>query len=622
MSLAASAWEPVLEGSQVVFRCPAAGEFRLQCQTADVTVSRTDGGVAFKVSSFRNGGNQALLSMLVPPSFIQGGQWRVDQREGAFPFALGLSEKLFQGNAREIAVKDVNGETLALEFPVGTFMEVQDNRKWNWNTFEYRILLPGSMKEWTTTVKFTPAASRVKLLDRFGQTARDFPGKIADEAELKADLKQEQAFYSALAFPARLAKKGLALDRFGGVLLPKGRAPKLRKTGFFHVEKRAKDGRWFLVDPDGNPFFHLGICVFGLGDDLTDVTGREESFEWIPPHAGPYANVWKTDEPYWSTRAVSHYRANLVRKFGSFDPVATARRNIRRVRQAGFNSMGAFGDVPEAARKASFPYVKSFPFWGLKQIPSIRGLFDPYDPETVREVRGRIAMAKESADDPLLIGWFIDNEQAFESIARELPKLDDSWACKRAFTASGKSADAFAADFLETYYGLVETAFREADPNHLLLGSRWMPSTADNEALCRIAAKHLDVVSVNYYAHAIDPAFLRRLSDWTGRPLILSEFFYSAGRESTVGPFTYDLPTQKARGEAYGRYVAAAVAAKSVVGVEWFGLVDQAATGRYFQGVGGESYNTGLLSVTDRPYRPLWEEMLKANLSVHSEFTR
>ena len=622
MSLAASAWEPVLEGSQVVFKCPSAGEFRLQCQTVDVTVSKTEGGVAFEVSSFKDGGSQALLSMLVPPSFIQGGQWRVDDREGAFPFALGLNEKLFQGNARTISVKDVNGETLTLEFPVGTFMEVQDNRKWNWNTFEYRIFLPGSMKEWATKVTFTPAASRVKLLDRFGQTARDFPGKVKDESELTADIEKEQAFYASLAFPAKLAKKGLALDRFGGVLAPKGRAPNLTKTGFFHVERRARDGRWFLVDPLGNPFFHLGICVFGLGDDLTDVTGREDAFAWIPPREGPYANAWKTDEPYWSTRAVSHYRANLVRKFGSHDAVTTARRNIRRVRQAGFNSMGAFGDVPEAARKASFPYVKSFPFWGVKQIPTVRGIFDPYDAETVREVRKRIATAKETADDPLLIGWFIDNEQAFEALPRELPRLDDSWACKRAFTASGKSAEAFAADFLETYYGLIETAFRAADPNHLLLGSRWMPSSADNETLCRVAAKHLDVVSVNYYAHAIDPAFLQRLSDWTGRPLILSEFFYSAGRESTVGPFTYDLPTQRERGAAYGRYVAAAVAAKNVVGVEWFGLVDQAATGRYFQGIGGESYNTGLLSVTDRPYKPLWEEMLKANLSVLQNFTK
>ena len=102
-------------------------------------------------------------------------------------------------------------------------------------------------------------------------------------------------------------------------------------------------------------------------------------------------------------------------------------------------------------------------------------------------------------------------------------------------------------------------------------------------------------------------------------PQIWSEFFYSAGKESNVGPFTFDVPTQRARGEAYGNYVGTAASLGFVVGVEWFTLIDQAATGRYFQGVGGESYNTGHLSVTDRPYRDLWTGMRDANLKVYDK---
>ena len=144
-----------------------------------------------------------------------------------------------------------------------------------------------------------------------------------------------------------------------------------------------------------------------------------------------------------------------------------------------------------------------------------------------------------------------------------------------------------------------------------------MPSTADNETLCRVAARHLDAISINYYAREIDRAFAKRVYDRTGGlPQIWSEFFYSAGKESNVGPFTFDVPTQRARGEAYGNYVGTAASLGFVVGVEWFTLIDQAATGRYFQGVGGESYNTGLLSVTDRPYRDLWTGMRDANLKT------
>ncbi|MBR0505197.1 MAG: hypothetical protein IJJ84_07290, partial [Kiritimatiellae bacterium] len=82
------------------------------------------------------------------------------------------------------------------------------------------------------------------------------------------------------------------------------------------------------------------------------------------------------------------------------------------------------------------------------------------------------------------------------------------------------------------------------------------------------------------------------------------------------------VPTQRERGKAYGRYVSGVAEFGFVVGVEWFTLIDQAATGRYFQGIGGESYNTGLLSVTDRPYRDLWEEMAKANLALIKSFIR
>ncbi len=43
-----------------------------------------------------------------------------------------------------------------------------------------------------------------------------------------------------------------------------------------------KDNKWLLVDPEGNVFFYLGICVFGPVDDYTYVVGREDIYEWLP----------------------------------------------------------------------------------------------------------------------------------------------------------------------------------------------------------------------------------------------------------------------------------------------------------------------------------------------------
>ena len=55
----------------------------------------------------------------------------------------------------------------------------------------------------------------------------------------------------------------------------------------------------------------------------------------------------------------------------------------------------------------------------------------------------------------------------------------------------------------------------------------------NNEQLCRIAGKYLDVMSFNYYTDGVDKDFLRRIYGWTGgRPMILSEFFWGSSKES------------------------------------------------------------------------------------------
>ncbi|MEJ0000428.1 MAG: sugar-binding protein [Verrucomicrobiota bacterium] len=257
------------------------------------------------------------------------------------------------------------------------------------------------------------------------------------------------------------------------------------------------------------------------------------------------------------------------------------------------------------------------------------------------------------ADDPLLIGYFLVNEPLYEDIAKVVPGLKGTWACKRALVAqlsakyrtidafnaawglSAASFDAlndaplavntkaayddlhtFTGTFFETYFNLVETTFHKYDTHHLLIGNRLQPGTINNQQLCEIAGRHLDIMSFNYYTNQIDRDFLDRLERWTGRPMILSEFFWAAPRESgLVGG--REVATQQARGLAYRNYVEQAAATGYVVGVEWFTLIDQASTGRWFSGYSGERSNTGLFAVSDRPYRPMLAEMARANADVY-----
>ncbi len=102
--------------------------------------------------------------------------------------------------------------------------------------------------------------------------------------------------------------------------------------------------------------------------------------------------------------------------------------------------------------------------------------------------------------------------------------------------------------------------------------------------------------------------------------MIFSEFYFSSPPDSGLTGGSSDLSTQRERGLAYRHYVEHAAALGYVVGIEWFTLVDQAATGRFFEKYNGEAANTGLISVADRPWKSMLEEMLKANYDIYQVF--
>jgi len=45
--------------------------------------------------------------------------------------------------------------------------------------------------------------------------------------------------------------------------------------------------------------------------------------------------------------------------------------------------------------------------------------------------------------------------------------------------------------------------------------------------------------------------------------------------------------------------------------------IDQSVTERWFQGDAGERANIGVLAVTDRPWQPMLDEMIKTNYGIY-----
>lgn len=613
-----------------------------QCEVsiAQDEISLQFTGITPDVKSWR-------VTTLIDIAFAKGGTWKIGEAAGAFPTNKPQVPQLLSANATAFSIQNAQGNSLAIQTPDYAFQQLTDNREWNWAVFHWQCIIPYAADR--NSVKFkitTNLSAKTKLIDAFGQSIQDtFPNKLRSEADLKADVAADERYYASLTPPT--------LDRFGGQL-ESGASLGLQKTGFFHIETKGE--KTWLVDPEGNVFFHLGICGFAPNDDYTYLPGREEIYEWLPSGQSDYASAFRPGD---NNAHFSFYLANTIKKFGvPYSQDAHTERMIPRVRAWGFNSIGAFTPKPPTAcEKASFPYVAHLPIneWeGVPRIPGAHEVWDPYDAATVAKMEHNMAAELPArSNDPLLIGYFAVNEPRLDELAHVIPALTGQHACKRALVdflklkhtniaaynlawktnapdfeslipiglnvstpAAQADVQDFIGQFLELYFSQVETLFRKYDKNHLLLGHRLQPITIKDDTLCQIMGQHVDVVSYNYYTYGVDTAALKKIHQLTGKPMMLSEFFWSSPSDSgLVGG--RDVSSQRERGLAYRNYVEQSAALGFVIGIEWFTLVDQATTGRWFSKYNGESFNTGLISVADRPWKDMLEEMMKTNHSIY-----
>lgn len=662
----------------VAINVPGAGRFTLEAPTLSVSGGKdekpayalAEGGtarasypsgmtLAYAVEAgggrmtVRFAGGPARASSLkfgmgLPIKFNQGGRYGFSPA-ALRPFPVEAAVQIdAQASGTSFTMLDPLDAGFTLVTPFGLH-QLQDNRAKNWGSSYVYILyadikgksegvLTFMLKPATVSGEAADGAPRKFLVDRYGQSARkEYPGKVKSDDELRNDIELQRAALPAPGGPAK--------DAFGG-LAGSGETYGLKKTGFFRVGEAG--GRQVLVTPEGNVFFHVAVCGLTNTDDYTLVKGRESTYEWLPEKSGEFATAWRPKTP----GVLSFQIANWIRKYGKpYDQDEWLTQAVTRLRAWGFNSTGAFSATNATTRALHVPYTAGLPIEtakGAKVLPDRIGasnLIDPFAPETVAALDKAFGeRLPAQADDPLIIGFFLGNEQHFEILPRLIPTYKSGVAAKvrlvrlleekygdiAAFNAAWNPAqpfadfealkdaplfvrtDAGAADmhafqklYLETYYSLVCDTFRKYDRNHILIGSRWTPGTAGNEDVVTIGGKHLDVVSINYYTHGVDKDFLKKAHAWSGgRPIILSEWHYGSIANG-LGGAAVEVKTLADRGSAYRNYLEQSASLPFVVGSEWFIYADQSITGRWFSGFHGEGGNTGLVDVTDRPYADL-----------------
>lgn len=310
--------------------------------------------------------------------------------------------------------------------------------------------------------------------------------------------------------------------------------------------------------------------------------------------------------------------------------------------------------------------------WTTGKIP------DYFDPGWAARVRAQaLDGTSDRSTDPQLVGYFIDNEmhwgpdwrtsndlfddflqlpaaapgkQALIQLLKErhrasIADFDSAWgvqygsfddlAAKTALPERGtvsRAADADRSAFISLaarrFFQVAAGAIRAGDPNHLILGVRFVAAYVPVEVL-EAAGQYCDVISINDYEFILDPqtlyppgeyhlvslhgaAPLENFYKLTGRPVLVSEFGWRAadsGLPNSWPPIYPTLATQRDRADHFEKFARSLLAAPYVVGYHWFEWADEPASGRF----DGENDNWGLVNAADDAYTEVTSRMAAVN---------
>lgn len=468
----------------------------------------------------------------------------------------------------------------------------------------------------------TPLLPSGPLMDELGQSLlRVWPGRTGGESELAGRLNEQLHSAGECRWPE-------GFSRWGGWL---GR--RWAATGFFRTA--FEEGRWWLVDPDGYPFWSTGLDCVGLNAE-TAISGIENALSWLPPVDGKFAPAFESG--HWGSRAFNYLTANFIRAFGAQYRERWAEIALGLLRSWGFNTVGNWSDW-RAASRAGFPYVRPLDERFGRSQPVYRSFPDVFDPAFLEDAAEYAQQLAETAGDPAMIGYFLMNEPTWgfssELLAEGMLYNTPHCASRRALAEylrgkystdaalsaawgmtvsldqvaggawSGRLSPAAREDLaglstrmVERFFGTLSAACKKVDPHHLNLGARYY--TVPPEWVLR-GMRGFDVFSMNCYRQQVPADELGRIHEQLGLPTLIGEWHFGALDAGLPGSGIGHVRDQAARGRAYRFYVENAAAIPWCVGVHYFTLYDQSALGRF----DGENYNIGFLDICHRPYDPL-----------------
>ena len=387
------------------------------------------------------------------------------------------------------------------------------------------------------------------FVDQYGQFRHSsWKGKVMTDDDLRAELTREDA---------QLQSAPSSWDQYGGW----ANGPQLTATGHFRTQK--VNGKWWLVTPSGHLFYSLGINVIKTDSDAPNGTLHPDWYESAAESAMSFP-TWNLQKKFNKTNFKSDYYQFVLRRLNSW----------------GINTIGNWSDgaLTNLGQKPYVMTIVSKPS-GLPYLSG--GFYNTLDSTFAQKMKNAVAAAVAvsgssasiAVNDPMCIGFFIDNELTFPNDSA----------------------------YYEPYFKACKEAIAAVAPNKLYLGCRFK-GLRNGDALWNAAAAWCDVVSANSYVSSVAVhAQGSYAAPNIDRPIMHTEFHYGTLQRGMFSGGLCPVSDQCERGRSYRRVVEGALRHPLFVGSHWFQYRDQPIVGRG----DGEDYQIGFIDVCDRAYPQL-----------------
>ncbi len=409
--------------------------------------------------------------------------------------------------------------------------------------------------------------------------------------------------------------KEVKFDKYGGIM---DDALRQEATGFFYSTKIGD--RWWIIDPLGYPC-HIRALSGIVYSYQNSPKQKEAAYEL-------FGNLDK-----WAIATTRHLMDDLY-----FNAGASPSEQIKSV----VNGISWQGGTSFASSYGSSIGVNNSN--GGSTTFSENNTMPVFDPAFVTFCDERAAKnVTPRVNDSNFLGWTLDNELPMQvdmiydymgvSPSKEvnLYSYACTWYWVVQMTGKEKPTSEDITEELEQlfrgfvwdrYYYVTTNAVRKYDPNHMILGTRFLTVVKDAPWVLRFSAEYLDCITINWYS-AWEPQAenIYIFAQNADVPFMVTEFYAKAeenedGLKNTSGAGFF-VKTQQDRADHYQSFTLRLLEAKNCIGWHWFQYTDNDPTGNPTD-VSSTDANKGIVSNTHREYTDLTDDMTIINKNVYT----